>query len=115
MKGQFRMSDSTGKLSEAEREKAVSWFNTRWTMQNGCPVCTTKKWQMSDHLVHSPVFAGGAALFGGVVYPVLPLTCSNCGYTIYFNAVMMGLTNTEAGVERPTVSGTTLPGLMNAK
>jgi hypothetical protein len=42
---------------------------------------------------------GGAILSGGPVYPYVVVACQGCGYTLFFNAVVMGLAEASEKTE----------------
>jgi hypothetical protein len=98
------MPDLKGKLSEEEKQKIRSWIDARRaTALLICPVCNKTDWVVADHLVQ-PLTLGEkfAAMLGGTAYPVAQVVSLQCGYTMYFNAVLMGIvkrtadTNTES-------------------
>jgi len=56
-----------------------------------CPVCNTSKWNTSDTVFEMREFVGSGAVAGSIqVYPVIPVSCANCGNTIFLNAITMG-------------------------
>lgn len=84
--------DKQGNLSEAEQAKAKAWIARFWNNFQGCPICGRKEWQLAGNLVNLHIAYPDAALtVGGPVYPQALLICETCGYTMLFNAVMMGL------------------------
>ncbi len=52
-----------------------------------CPVCHTERWSVQDPgeiPIRGPFLPGKA-------YPSVVFICENCGYTMLFNAVVMGV------------------------
>ena len=72
-----------------------------------CIVCGNTKWDVAIHMGHLPAHKGGAYLIPLVnmvnSFPLAVVICSNCGYTLIFNLIQLGIdeslftwhTNTE--------------------
>jgi len=92
--GGEHLSDSEqkpGVLSSAEKAKIDAWLKEKWQGQALCPVSKDVKWLIADHLVQPlSIIAGGLAIGGGG-YPQAMVICATCGFTMYFNAVLIGL------------------------
>lgn len=71
------------------RQKALQWI-TQKAPELQCECCHTRQWLMSEELTTPVIFAGGFNI-GGTAYPHLQITCTNCGNTKFFSAVVMGL------------------------
>lgn len=87
------MPDDTGKLTESDKSKVAEWFNRhRQGRPFLCPICGSGNWSASEHLVQ-PVTLGAERqlLLGGIGYPHVMFISNPCGYTIFFNAVLMGI------------------------
>lgn len=80
-------------LTPDQRRITEAWVKEHWAGSKACPICTQSKWSIAEHVVqpvtHSPI--GALNLGGGPAYPAVPMICNTCGYTVYFNAVIMGL------------------------
>lgn len=85
------MPDSFGKLTPQEKEKATNWVNTRWATKSTCPICATRKWVVGDYLVQVNIYGPAAFIPSAPVFPHAQVFCGTCGYTIFFNAVMIGI------------------------
>ena len=88
------MTDAEGKLTAAEKKQIQDWLaGVGWaTRLGGCPVCGDNKWTIADHIVQPITRGAGNALnLGGPGYPHVMLISNKCGYTIFLNAVMIGL------------------------
>jgi hypothetical protein len=46
---------------------------------------------LADHLVSAPVYSSNGMYLGGPSYPCVMVVCSNCGYTMFHNAVVIGV------------------------
>jgi hypothetical protein len=88
------VAETAGKLNQEQKDRVIDWFNKKWTARSkDCPICTTNGWELSEYVVQpvtqSPV--GQMNLGGAPAYPAVLLICKTCGYTMAFNAVMIGL------------------------
>ena len=80
------------RLTAEQLAKAQQWLRTRWPNGN-CPFHGPTQWQVGDILVQTMIYAegGGIILGGGPVYPLLLITCTQCGYTVFVNAIVAGV------------------------
>jgi hypothetical protein len=46
-------------------------------------------------------YVGGGLVVGGPVYPFLVVTCSQCGYTVFVNALKAGILKPPQGAVSP--------------
>lgn len=84
------MQDSSGKLSQADKDKIVTWLKEKGKNHH-CPVCSVNDWTVADNLLNGMVFSGGNFIVGGPSYPMAFIVCNNCAYTRHFMAVPMGI------------------------
>jgi hypothetical protein len=87
------MPEQSGALTHEETKKITDWIFQHWKAQSKtCPVCTSNAWTVGPYLVdvRSRV-PGGGVIVGGPVYPEAVLVCLVCGYTMFFNALTMGV------------------------
>lgn len=84
------MAGSDGRLTKEEKDKIKTWLENK-TKNPACPVCNDPNWVIGDHLVQPMNGASGGLVIGGVTYPQVMIISTNCGYTRYFNAVVMGI------------------------
>jgi hypothetical protein len=90
------------------REKATAWVDDRWADDWACPACESDTWY-----AHQPVslYPLGTPPFDGAVLPVCPITCTQCGYTVFLNLLSTGLaqprekTEDESEPDEPVGSG----------
>jgi len=88
-------------LTEEQMEQFQSWLAERWTGTKECPICATNNWTLGSHLVSPTIYrSGGGLVIGGLAYPLAMIICSNCGYTNFFNAVLIGLVPGEEEEEK---------------
>lgn len=85
------MPDDKGKLTLAEKQVILEWWRRHRNGQTmACPVCNNPDWIIADHVVQ-PITSASNLIIGGEGYPQIMLVSKQCGYTIYFNAVMIGI------------------------
>lgn len=75
--------------------RTVAWLLEKWTGPKTCPICQAEKWSAGPWTSELPgrVEWGG----GGRAFPVVVVTCMNCGYELLFNALVMGLRSPPSG------------------
>jgi hypothetical protein len=73
--------------------KAGPWLNSKWAGLKTCPICRANSWNLPTTLVELRQFYGGDLVLGAdsSLQPIFPLVCLNCGHTLLFNAIVMGL------------------------
>lgn len=72
-----------------DTNKAAELLNKSTKMPT-CPLCGHKHFQIAQYLFQLPEY-GKSPLEDAYVYPVLPLTCENCGSVYFINAIKLGL------------------------
>ena len=76
-------------------DRASEWLNTHWKGDWACPICGNTDWTGHDAAMEVRSFDEGRMAATGPVIPLLVITCSTCGNTLFFNAILAGL------VEKP--------------
>ena len=64
-----------------------------------CPLCGNNKWNINDRVFQAIEYDHKGILLGGAAYPIVPLTCVNCGNTYFINALVAGLIDKEDSEE----------------
>lgn len=54
-----------------------------------CPLCGDNNWNITDKVLQLTEFNAKGAK--GYAFPVIPLTCQNCGNTYFINVLVAGL------------------------
>ena len=75
--------------------KAVDWLDKHWGNDWTCSVCGNSDWMGEEQPMELRAFNEGRLAANGPVIPLLTITCSTCGNTLFFNAILAGL------VEKP--------------
>lgn len=79
------------KLKKSDIDKIANWLNKNWTREKLCPICSNNNWTISDTVFELRAFHGGGLVVGGSVYPAVGVVCNVCAYTLFFNAIKVGL------------------------
>lgn len=101
------MADSPDKttLSDADQKLIVDALTPKWAGSHECPICKAIHWTLVPY-VSTPMelagLKGGIRIGGGKVQPTATIVCMNCGYTMNFNLVAMGVVPPDS---EPTPSG----------
>lgn len=78
-------------------EKVIDHLNSKWATRT-CPMCGSNNWNVSDNVYELREFHGGDIMLGsGSIYPVVPVSCNNCGNSIMVNALLSG------AIEKPNI------------
>ncbi len=108
------MLDEQGKLTPEGKDTAKKWINEKKKHTIVCPICNSTSWILADHLVRTPIGGKepGVLFAGGPSYPQVMVVCATCAYTMYFNAVMLGLvpSSKKEGVKMSAGGGGSQPG-----
>jgi hypothetical protein len=77
--------------SRALRSRAAAAIRMQWRGAKECPICTQITWSVGD-MGELRQYAGGHLVHGGgQVTPVVPMVCLTCGFTHFFNALVLGI------------------------
>ena len=81
-----RRTPSEEQLSPDAWAAGSNWIFQKWQGQGtpGCPYCGTHEWWVGNPVELSTVTGLGAAP------PMFPVTCKNCGQTVFVNALVAG-------------------------
>ena len=85
------MPDENGKLIDEDARRIEKWMNDH---QMSCPGCRTQNLLVADYLVGVPPIMDGKLQTVGQpisVSPLIPITCSQCGFVVHLNAKIVGI------------------------
>ena len=85
-------------LSNEDKNTMFEFLDEKIPDMNACPLCKKKQWSISDTVWQLPEYFQGGLRVGGPIFPVISITCNNCGNTYFLNAVV-------AGIVRPAKKG----------
>ncbi len=73
-----------------EHHKNILHSKIRLTHCNSCGLSSIS---FSDTIYEMREFNGGRLNLSSSLYPVIVASCSNCGNTVFYNAIILGLVN----------------------
>jgi len=77
---------------EQSRSKYQQVIDRLWTVPDECPICTTHLWNIGD-MVEIPLRPQATGLLTAIesrqAYLYMPVMCTNCGYTMFFNLAVL--------------------------
>lgn len=87
------MSDTSGRLTQDEVNKALAYINTKFPHGIVCPMCHNQSTVLGAHLVTAVPYSNitGVVASPPIVYPQIFVTCKVCTHMMFFSAVMMGI------------------------
>lgn len=74
------------------RSEAQKLIAEKWIGSQNCPICLESEWAVYEPQAVLPALDDSASIM--VTMPLIPLTCTNCGFTHFFNAKILGITRT---------------------
>lgn len=80
-------------MKKVQSQQIIDFLNEKWSGAR-CPLCGNSGWNITDKCFELREFNDGNLILGGPnssVLPVIPVTCKNCGNTVFVNALMTGL------------------------
>lgn len=89
------------RITEAHKAIANAWFTKHW--KNAvCLVCQEHAFVFGDHLVQPLTYSQSSpgTVLGGPTYPLFQVICKSCGYTYFFNALIMGVVARDSAQTR---------------
>jgi predicted nucleic-acid-binding Zn-ribbon protein len=92
-----------GTLPIMDPRRLHAFIESKWK-HGPCPVCQTDSWIVGSEIGEmsmSEIYATDV-MAASSVYPLFPIFCTNCGYTLLFNAQIAGLAGPESESESPT-------------
>ena len=81
------------KLTEDQIKIVVNKLNSDSKGGITCPVCGNKLWTVNNKVMEMREYHDGKFVMGGdaSIMPVVSLVCSQCGNTLLFNAIRLGV------------------------
>ena len=78
-------------VMQIDGSKVISHINSKWSGR-ACPMCDARKFSVQDKVYQLMEFHKDAGLMvGGPIIPLIPVSCENCGVTIFVNAIKAGV------------------------
>jgi hypothetical protein len=84
-------------LTDSQRKFITNRISTVWNGNRQCPICISRTtWSISTP-VEVREFNEGNHCPGAAITPLIKVECNNCGYTILFNAIALGVVDPATG------------------
>ena len=80
-------------MNKINGQELINYLNDKWHGVR-CPLCGAGNWSVTDKVFELREFNDGNFVLGGpngAITPVIPVTCANCGNTVFINALVTGL------------------------
>lgn len=80
-------------MKTADTDKMIQFLKDKWQDAH-CPLCGMNHWNVTGKYFKLIEFDAKRSIFnmsGSDIIPVVPVTCSNCGNTVFVNAIVAGL------------------------
>ncbi len=90
------MPDEDGRFTQEDNARITDWFKEKWKRGYSCPICAVQNWGVEEYLANAPIVHIPRHSFAppeltGRTYPFVLVICNNCGYTMFLNAVSIGV------------------------
>lgn len=74
-------------------EQALRWIEDNWVGEKSCAICGHSGWFIGETIGEMKQINPGSRWIpnSGSAYPLIVLSCENCGYTLLFNAMVLGI------------------------
>lgn len=82
-------------MNKLNEQKFLNEINERWKNKN-CPMCGHNHWSIDKGMV-SPMKLGedSAIQLGGMIMPLVAVTCAHCGNVVFVNPLIIGAVDTS--------------------
>jgi hypothetical protein len=86
-------SDLRPELTQAQIAAAINWLRLKWgEVSRPCPYCENETWNVGTP-VYLDVGWGRSVPGYSTMSPMFPVMCSNCGNTVFVNAILAGISD----------------------
>ena len=85
------MPDSRGKLTAEEVKSVENWLKERLESGAQCQICGNSPLSIGEYTFAPPVISKGGGILLKTSVPFVSVDCENCGHTLLFSAVKLGL------------------------
>ena len=82
------------KLSDAQ--VVIDKLSEVWTVKRLCPVCASGKLSLTN-IVEVRDYNEGNHCPGAAITPMVEVVCDICGYVMLFNAIALGVVDSQTG------------------
>ena len=82
-------------LDKEQKQKLIKFLDEKIPDIGACPLCKKIQWSISETIWEVQEFFEGGLKIGSPKYPVISITCNNCGNTFFLNAIVAGIVGPE--------------------
>lgn len=91
-------------LTPDQSKKFLATIQAKWRPPFQCTCCGANNWSIAESVFQLTEFHGSGMRIGGLLVPVVPVTCNNCGNTLVINALVAGAIEPEKAPAATTPS-----------
>ena len=84
-------------ITDSQRKFITNRISTVWKGKRECPICISRTTWAISTFVEVREFNEGNHCPGAAITPLIPVQCNNCGYTVLFNAIALGVVDRDTG------------------
>jgi ribosomal protein S27AE len=78
-------------MAKFDKAKFIENLHNKWK-DRPCPLCGSGPWMVQDTTFQIMEYnEAGLVLGGGVILPLVPVICGNCGYTALVSPIIAGV------------------------
>lgn len=80
-------------MKKPNSQQLINFLNEKWHGAQ-CTMCGSNDWSVTDKVFELREFNDGNLVIGGPnssIVPLIPITCKNCGNTVFVNPMVIGL------------------------
>jgi len=80
-------------MTKEQVQELINKINQKSGNNLQCNICHGKSWSVTENIFQMLEYKDGKIVLGGSVsiLPLIPITCNDCGNTIFINAIKVGL------------------------
>lgn len=87
-------------FNKEKQAEALKWLEEKWSKdKRKCEMCNNENWALADELITQFPFSPSQVQIGGKSFPLMILTCNDCGNTKFINAVVSKVVDTGGNSE----------------
>lgn len=84
-------------LNESQKNLIQQRLYSVWKAERNCPICISSRFWCVKSVVEVRDFNEGNLPHGAAITPIVNVACANCGYTVLFNAILLGVVDPDIG------------------
>ena len=79
------------RIEDSDIRLIKDWVDSHWEGEPLCAICKNNNWTIGKTIAELRPFLKGKLSMGGFLYPAVIFSCNVCGYTLFFNAIQLGI------------------------